>query len=748
MIKAVMMQKRQCLLAVMMAGCVAPVVAQPALERSSPVTEEVLVTGGAENIRTLSGSASLIDSESLAEFDVTDINQVLGHVPGVYVRQEDGYGLRPNIGIRGATSERSQKITLMEDGILIAPAPYSAPAAYYIPNVNRMAALEVFKGPAAIEFGPHTVGGAVNLVTRAVPHNSEGLLELTLGETGFKKARIFYGDNLIQDNSSGFGYWVDALHYGADGFKELPNGEDTGFERNDINAKLQWKNASSSKYPQWLQLKIGFADEESNETYLGLTDEDFQQNPLQRYAASQLDNFVSEHTQVHALYGIELSQSVSLSVKTYVNQFERAWDKFDGFFPESLDTSADWVNRVGAALALTSPVNLALINGSVDSGDRLDETLDVTNNAREYGAHGIELVAEFQSHLGQWQSNTQVGLRFHHDYVDRDHHAKGYLMQGGVMIFDGDNNRPKKALNRAESDAVAGYVLNDMTQGPWRVRAGLRVESIEGEFEHLESNHLTKNSDSVVLPGVGVFYQWTPSLGILAGVNKGFSPSSPAYDESGDSSQSAEESVNYEYGVRYEQGALYWDVIGFFSDYSNLLGRCRVSDIGCTPGEEFSAGEVQIAGAEVSGGYSYSVSGWHFPLQWAYTYTESAFQNSFNSNFSQWNEVTAGDSLPYLPEHQGRIQVGVSKADWVLNVAVKSVSRMSEQPSREDVSEVAHTQGLTTIDLSAAYDWSVNTTVKLIIDNLTDVQKIVSRKPFGARSNAPRLVKASLSYTF
>jgi Fe(3+) dicitrate transport protein len=71
--------------------------------------EEVIVSGGKEGARTMSGSAYVLDEADLEQFDFSDLNKVLSTIPGVYIRQEDGFGLRPNIGLRGVTSERSQK---------------------------------------------------------------------------------------------------------------------------------------------------------------------------------------------------------------------------------------------------------------------------------------------------------------------------------------------------------------------------------------------------------------------------------------------------------------------------------------------------------------------------------------------------------------------------------------------------------------------------------------------------------------
>ena len=163
-----------------------------------------------------------------------------------------------------------------------------------------------------------------------------------------------------------------------------------------------------------------------------------------------------------------------------------------------------------------------------------------------------------------------------------------------------------------------------------------------------------------------------------------------------------------------------------------------MSDFGCNPGEEFSGGEVNINGAELSGSLKWSFENEvDLSLSANYTYTSSEFQESFLSTFSQFGLVREGDELPYLPEHIARIEVLMAKDDWEVTAAIKHQSSMREEPGQGSVTEGVYAQELTIIDLSASWQFSEQGTAQIMLTNLTDEQKIVSHRPFGARPNRP-----------
>ena len=714
--------------AVAMCGVLTTAQADNSEIKSTRLIEETVVIGDREDARRVAGSGAVLNQLQLDLSDHTDLHQIVATVPGVYVRQEDGFGLRPNIGIRGATTDRSQKITMMEDGILIGPAPYSAPAAYYVPNTARIHAVEILKGPASIKYGPHTVGGAINFVTAPVPDSNTASLDLSAGSHGYIKTQAEFGLRLNPE----IGVLFDLMDYRSEGFKELTNGNETGFQRNDFNVKLQWEPGST--LPSILTMKVGFASEDSNETYLGLSNDDFKANPDQRYAASEKDGFESEHLQLHLNYSLKPTENNDLNVKAYHNRFTRAWTKFDGFLsgtaPQNILNRPNLYQR-----------QIKILRGAIDSRLVDSEIVDVTNNDRDFSSTGVQLSSQIQHQTFGLDQTLAVSARVHRDEVERNHKQRGYLMTDNRLVFDGVK-RIAKTKNQAETTAISLSAANDFKAGSLMISPGIRFEQINGEVENFLTGVLTSNNQTEVLPGISVLYEATDAINVFAGVHKGFSPAGP-----GSEGREPEKSTNYELGFRFNNENFGVETVGFYSDYSNLLGRCRVSDYGCTVGEEFSGGAVEILGAEFSASLTTPVGNLgDLSSSFAYTYTESSFQESFLSTFSQFGIVKAGDELPYLPQHVAALGLALTAGKLEGTVDFKYQSEMREEPGQDRISDGLFAQSITTIDAGLRYQVNDALNMQVMVRNVADERAVVAHRPFGARPNLPRTAILRMSY--
>lgn len=689
--------------------------------------EQLLVIGAKT---TVAGSGSVIDEEELDLFDYSDINQAIASIPGVYVREEDGYGLRPNIGIRGAAAERSLKITIMEDGVLIAPAPYSAPAAYYVPNISRVSGIEVLKGPSAIETGPHTVGGAINLITRDIPDSLLREVDLSYGTDASYKAALAWGSPL---QSSTTGFLLEGLSYGSDGFKNLEGSDNTGFVRNDIGLKLRW--APDTEREHRVTVKIAYADEDANETYLGLTNNDFEKTPTRRYVASQMARFQSDHYNVHLNYGFVLGD-VYVNTKTYWNQFLRSWNKLDGFLKgRALQTILSTPHLFAR--------EYAVLTGDADSLPIDTQTLEITNNDRAFTSQGFQVTVTRALNWGAFDHDFSLGARFHHDRVRREHQPRSYLMKSRQLVWD-EQARPFKSFNRAHSDALALFVSDEITSGNMTMTLGFRYEDIKGDFENRLLDRYSIGNQSFLSPGIGVHWQVAQPLGVFAGIYQGYSPAGP-----GKSDVTPEQSLNFESGIRLQTQNSHTEAVAFLSDYENLLGRCRVSDAECTPGQEFNGGVVKVHGMELSSLFQTNVSnGFKLNSELVYTYTASSFETGFLSGFSQWGLVREGDELPYLPRHRGMLRFLLASESIDFSVALKHQSLTREEPGSSPIKEGLHADAYTTLDLSASWHMRENTMIQLILGNALDEIAIVSHRPFGARPNRPRWLETRVRMRF
>ena len=173
-----------------------------------------------------------------------------------------------------------------------------------------------------------------------------------------------------------------------------------------------------------------YSEEVSDETYLGLTDADFDRDEDRRYGLSEPDEVDNDHRGYSLVYRLALTDNVTMSATGYYNEFARDWFKLSG--------GGSFVSAANNGDAVAQ----GILDGTVDVDD-----LQYKHNNREYESQGIEL--NFDMALGDHE--LAIGGRVHEDEMDRFQPVEYYSQINGELVFDrikeptGSNNRLEEA---------------------------------------------------------------------------------------------------------------------------------------------------------------------------------------------------------------------------------------------------------------------------------------------------------------
>jgi len=705
------------------------------------VLDEVTIIGYRRDPADVPGSATVVSQDDLQTFLQSDVMRVLRTVPGVYIQEEEGFGLRPNIGIRGSGLDRSARVALLEDGILIAPAPYAAPAAYYFPTQRRMYALEVLKGPSSVAVGPKTTGGAVNLISTPIPDDFSARGDLRIGQHNTIDAHLNIGNR-----GERFSWLVETVQAQNDGFKTIdgPGGVDmgsTGYNIEDYLVKLQFDSDPAAALYQSLRIKAGITDQLSDETYLGLTEDDFWQDPNRRYAASAGDLFASEHEQLQASYIIEPESNWRGKVTVYRNDFARDWFKLQS------------VQGTGISSILDDPDTYAEAFSYLTGTTSPDGAIVKRHNNRKYYSRGVQAQITWDLSAGNTDIALTTGIRVHEDGEDRLQQEDSFRMDASLLVPT-SVGAPGSQNNRvSNAEATSYFVDTEILSGNWIFTPGARFEVIDMQRLDFSTDdpdrvlgpvRVRENSPSVFIPGMGALYVLNDRWRILGGIHKGFNPPAPG------SSASEESSTNFEFGTRFDNGHLNVEAIYFLNDYDNLVGTVTASTGGSgLIGAQFDGGEVVVQGMELSASVVLAglIGGVDLPASFQYTWTaEAEFQNSFDSGFEPWGDVTAGDALPYIPQHQLRVTAGLAGDRWNLDLAANYVGAMRTVAGQGPLVPGDSINSHVVWDLIAHWRFTDSLSSYVKFDNLFDQTYIAARRPAGLRPGLER--SAYLGFTF
>ena len=704
------------------------------------IIEIVEIIGSSEAAKEIAGSASVITEEELEVYEYTDIHKILSNIPGVNFRPEEGYGLRPNISIRGTYADRSGKVTLMEDGVLIAPAPYAASSAYYFPTAGRIAGVEVLKGPSAITQGPYTVGGAINLLSTPIADESGGLINQEIGEDGTSRTHMHY--SAVGTNSA---ILIESHTWETDGFDSV-NGSsaDTGFDKDDLVIKLRL-NSDPSDDGIYHELNVKYQDsgEKSNQSYVGLANADFRKDAHARYGLSAYDNMDNSHDTTSFNYVVDFG-NLEISTTMYENDFARNWFKVDKIDNNKVYGHGNSINNIISAANAGETTASSILNGTNTQAVQIK----LKNNNRAYTSKGTDLKLQYNTD----KQSLTIGYRETEDTEDR---FQVYATTdwvgsklGALTVGSEPGYSPNNRLTIAE--AAAFYINEEFNFGALTVNVGFRSE----EWEISQDRYVDAARSAIAtgngypkkladsdnsLMGFGATYYVNDTTQLFVGFHEGFTPTGGGADP--------EEADNMEMGVRYVKDNTYFEVVYFNTDYQNMFGECTASGGAtgsCEIGDSFNAGEASISGFEiVAQTERVGESGTKYPLSMVYTSTDASFDNTFDSNF--WGSVTSGMNIPDLPDSQLALQAGFEIQTGLRGSATYYAYGSTCSVASCGAGTLIDSYNI--IDASLTKMVSDKLDVYMVVENITDETDVVARAPKnGARAQKPRSFTLGVRY--
>jgi Fe(3+) dicitrate transport protein len=747
------------------------------------------VFGSAENVYFAPGSGYFLSGESLRVRQIDNIEQALRRVPGVYFRTEDGFGIFPNISFRGVGSMRTTKLTVMEDGVLAAPAPYANPAAYYTPTTGRMSAMEILKGSSQIAFGPHTTGGVLNFLSTPIPQEAGGRVNLTVGDNGEFRILANYGESFALGEGAA-GLLVEGFFRRNEGFKRIDTsptfaGGDTGFHKFEPMVKAFW--APATALPQRFEVKVGYTDMNADETYLGLATQDHRADARRRYVSTQFDRIETEHWRTFLRHTIEFSADARLDTTIYYNQFTRSWYKLHDVrgieggatsLAEALAGSA-FYGSGDQPLPGTEGLPLAVLRGEAAGIWR------VRDNNRAYKSYGAETIFQQDWQTASLNHRFIVGVRLHEDYEDRFQKQDDFTTDASGNVVGSVLRRPGTQDNRrGTARALAVHARDRIEWDALTIVPGVRYERVRYTDDRRGMNPDAPDFNQIIrsntatldvwAPGIGFTYDLAPNTLLLGGVHRGFSLPGPGNVINNDFGP--ETSVGYELGLRHtDNGGLQAEATLFWTDFSNLIVPDSIGGAGT--GQAENAGSVRTRGVEVSLAYDAGRRlNWGFSNTYeiAVTLTDATLRSDLTAGGTGGAAIESifaggqrGNRLPYVPRYQIALGTGLQGEAFgiFLDAFYVPSTYASANNSREEINPVGRLGADGTLgpapdsrfgkndayfllDLTATYDLTERWRLTAGAQNLLDRTYIASRLPHGPRPGHPRFLFAGIQASF
>jgi Fe(3+) dicitrate transport protein len=655
------------------------------------------VVGNSEDAAALiPGAVTVVTLEDIDRIQPRSTEDVLRRVPGVHVKGEEESAVVTNIGVRGLTAG-DYKTLVLEDGVPIQPGIFVGNSRYYNPRIQRMEGVEVLRGAASLRYGPNTIGGVINFLTRTPEDGA--VVAARVGSWNTVEATVELGAS-PRSGDARFGLILTRAE--SDGFMD----KDYGMTDAMVKAGMAVGD------DQYVGVKFAYYRNSANISYRGIFPDAYEAGA--RFNPAPDDFFLTGRNAFDLNHTWDLAANARLETLAYVSETYRDYWRFATVSGAARTTNADGFTVWNYSDNLNGN-NRAFTRVGIDS------RLSVTHSAFGVGGEaeiGLRLMQE------EMEDQTVLAVRGRPRTPDPG--------RGGLSSdrLDSGDSLALFAQNRFDIDERLS------------ITAGVRIESYEQERKNRRSTAPADSfSNTEVMPGLGATWVLNDSAQLFGSVYRAFAP--PLVGSvlgSGDTPTEAEKSVNIEFGVRGSSGALDYSATVFQMDFSNQV------DPGVSGIRAPNEGSAIHRGLETALGFDF---GNGFRMDGNFTWIPEA-------DFSEDRpgEALKGNRLAYSPERTANLSL--SYETGALQTALL-FNYTSEQfgdglNTRELTTGSTGTWGglipsYSTTDLTASYAVNERLSLSGAVKNLTDKDYIAGLRQ-GIYVGPERSFELGLRYRF
>lgn len=673
------------------------------------------------------GSVGYIDSKEISRIQPISGNEIFRRVAGVHVVDEEGTGMRVNIGIRGLDPDRSRSVLVMEDGVPVALNPYGEPEMYYTPAIDRMVGVEVLKGSGQILYGPQTVGGVVNYITADPPEEQQVGLRLQGGQGNMFTGLLSYGNTF-----GNAGVQVNYLR------KQAEQVGNAGYDIHDFSGKVKLLTGNKGA----LGIKFGMYNETSNATYVGITQDMYEKGGNDFSILAPNDELAVNRYSLSLNHHQEISKNIKLQSTLYGFNTTRNWRRQDFVYSDGNGTRPnDFSGLVWG--------DESVANGAILFRNRTG------NRNRQFEVLGFEQKLVLNSQLGSMNNELNVGYRLMHEraYEQRINGTDPEARSGALVS---DEIRTGRAVSFYALDKIRP---NDRLE----FSAGLRAEIYNFERDILrnasiDTNMVATNTVTEIIPGVGFNYRFTRNYNLFGGLHRGYAP--PRVKDALDFSYEnpvleldAERSWNYELGIRTTPfKGVFVEMTAFYMDFENQI--IPVSESAGGVGFGFTnAGRTVHSGLEMAlnaNSKDMFSTDWTFALDLNASFINAVYAADRFKMVGGEEVNINGNRTPYAPNFISSAAISIEAPfmtglrftnTYVGNQFTDELNTVA--PSANG--RIGQMDAYNVMDLTlyqAVPKWK--TAFNLSVKNLTNERYVTTRRPQGIRVGLPRYISAGV----